>query len=212
MIPVRFRLHIHLYSLIYAGTSEIRALVIARHSPSASYRDGWIRIEHRPVWWCDKAGLLYHFGQFGFWLRVMLSAFLFCADSMVITDNDRLFALSPLRLLGVKLIPSLHFALWPVKNRPTRRVACWLLKVDGWFFRSQAAATICVSPECERQVRELSRTLCGPIYQSRPQYRRAEFDGFETASIPSGRVAISSNVRRPDRALQGGVRSGGRRQ
>jgi len=44
---------------------------------------------------------------------------------------------------------------------------------DKWFFfRHVASATVNVSPECERQVREVARKLNGAIYQCRAQYAR----------------------------------------
>ncbi len=155
---------------------DIEALVIATRSPAALLKDGRIRVEHRPVWWTDRAGALYHLGQIGFKLSVVISAILFRPAAVVVTDSYYLFALAPLRLFGVNIIPSLHGALWPVRNRNRRVVARYVLKLDGWFFRHHASATICVSPECERQVRELSHSLSGPVYQSRAQYRRADFD------------------------------------
>jgi glycosyltransferase involved in cell wall biosynthesis len=50
--------------------------------------------------------------------------------------------------------------------------------LDGWFWRRVAWATLAVSPECERQVREVAGRPRGPINQIRAQYRKGYFESL----------------------------------
>jgi glycosyltransferase involved in cell wall biosynthesis len=82
--------------------------------------------------------------------------------------------------MRIPVIAVMHNALWPMGFPPTRFINRMFLSLDGLFFRRIAAATICVSPACERQVREVARIPKGPVYQCRAQYR----DGFLTRVRP----------------------------
>src|SRR5207248_9544758 len=74
-----------------------------------------------------------------------------------------------------QVVASLHNVLWPPGFRPFRLTRRILLHLDGWFWRHIAQATICVSPECERQVRVVARRPRGGVFQYRAQFRRSFF-------------------------------------
>ena len=97
---------------------------------------------------------------------------------VVIVDSGTThwFLLAPLRIARIPVIASLHALLWPPgfpPARPSRRLVLWLA---GWFWRHIAQATICVSPELERQVYTVAGKPRGRVFQYRAQYRRSLFE------------------------------------
>jgi glycosyltransferase involved in cell wall biosynthesis len=102
--------------------------------------------------------------------------------TVVVADSGTThwIVLSLLSVFRIPVIAVLHNALWPMGFPPKRRIDRFFRYLDGWFFRHIAAATVCVSPECERQVRMLAGTPKGPIYQCRAQYR----EGFLSRVAP----------------------------
>jgi len=178
---------------------DVHALVIATHSPPDSLHDGRIRIEHRRVMWPEGRGIYYHLSRVWHLIGVMASAIRFRADVVVVANVSHWYLFSLLRLFGIEVVTSLHCTLWPVLNRPRRFVPRVLLRLNGWFWRRAASATICVSPECERQLREIARTLKGRVYQSRAQYHREEFQALSAPRFEPGsrfRVMFAGRIER----------------
>jgi glycogen synthase len=162
----------------------IEALVIATHLPPDSLRDGPIRIEHRRVLWAERGGLMYHLGQLWYHSGLIASALRFRANALVVANTNYGFMLSLLRLFRIEVINSVHATFWPAMKRPDDRlVPRILLKLNGWFWRQAASATLCVSPECARQIREISGTVIGPIHVFCPQYHRQEFDALAAPQV-----------------------------
>jgi glycosyltransferase involved in cell wall biosynthesis len=91
-------------------------------------------------------------------------------------------ALAPLRFLGIPVIAVLHNTLWPMGYRQRRWKGRLLLKASGIFFRHVASATVGVSPECARQVREIAGKPRGPVLECRAQFRA----GFLERVAPVG--------------------------
>jgi glycosyltransferase involved in cell wall biosynthesis len=72
--------------------------------------------------------------------------------------------------MGIRVVPVLHNSIWPHGYPPTRsipRLICWL---DSVFYRHVAMAVIGVSPECTRQVEQLTPGRYPPLYQIRAQF------------------------------------------
>src|SRR5262249_52265982 len=84
------------------------------------------------------------------------------------------FVLAPLALAGVRVVPCLHNTLWPNGSTPRGIVKRLIRTGDGWFWK-MAAATLCVSPECQRQVEAIAVTRRAPIFQFRGQYDAETF-------------------------------------
>jgi len=115
----------------------------------------------------------YHLGQAWNAMRLWSAAVRSRADVAVVAGVTHWFLLAPLAWCGVRVVPTLHCAFWPAGHRPRGRVSQLVQRLDGWFWRRWATATLCVSPECERQVREVmrGRPPRGPFVQVRAQYR-----------------------------------------
>jgi len=153
--------------------SGLVAHLMSWHPRRDTLKIGPHRIENRP-----KSPLYYaggwrhHLGVLLYGLTVVGQALRHRA-TVVIADSGTThwIVLSLLALFRIPVIAVLHNALWPMGFPPQRRVDRLLRRLDGWFFRHIAAATVCVSPECERQVRMLAGKLKGPAYQCRAQYR-----------------------------------------
>ena len=117
-------------------------------------------------------GIKHHIGTLLYGLRIVAMARRERPTILIVdSGTTHWIVLSLLSLFRIPVIAVLHNCLWPrgfPPARPLDRVLRWL---DGIFFRRFAAATVCVSPECERQVRKVAGTTKGPVYQCRVQYR-----------------------------------------
>jgi glycosyltransferase involved in cell wall biosynthesis len=78
-------------------------------------------------------------------------------------------------LFSIKLIPVLHNTLWPAGFRRRSILRRFLDHADALFFRYSASATICVSPECARQVEEVAGGRPIRLLTIVPQFDRATF-------------------------------------
>jgi glycogen(starch) synthase len=141
--------------------------------------DGSWTIENRPDPYANARGILYHVVQSVNGLRLLTRALRFKADVLIVdSGRSHWFSLIPFRLARIKVIPVLHNALWPAGQRPgtpVKRLIQWL---DARFWSSVPAATIVVSPECERQAAALGAGRSGPTFQIRAQYRPGSFDAI----------------------------------
>lgn len=179
----------HEVSATYSGQfySRIKglgahALVISPNPVQDHVEDDWIRIEHRPKNNQGLHGIGYHLAEIRYWLGVMRSIIDAKAKLAVVAGMDHWWLLTGLSLAGIKVIPTLHCTFWPKGHRPTsfqQRVIQWL---NGWFWRHVPVATLSISPECERQVLELSGPkVKGALIQARPLYHRGHLDTIPEA-------------------------------
>lgn len=160
--------------LDWCDEAGAEAHALSWHSRRDSIQVGQHRVENRPKpSWCFAHGLKYHVGTVVYGLSIVAQAVKGRA-TVVVADSGAThwFVFSLLVLLRIPVVAVLHNALWPRGYPPSRMQARWLLWLDGWFFRRIAAATVCVSPECERQVRQVAGTPRGPVYQCRAQFRK----------------------------------------
>jgi glycosyltransferase involved in cell wall biosynthesis len=140
--------------------------------------DGRYVVENRPrprSYWAS--GVKHHFASVAYGLTIVGTALRERPDLVIIdSGTTHWIVMSLLTLMRVPVIAVMHSTLWPAGFPPEKRSVKLLRLLDGQFFRSFAAATVCVSPECERQVRRLTRDSGGPIFQCRAQFRRGFLD------------------------------------
>ena len=75
------------------------------------------------------------------------------------------------RMFGIRVHAGiLHNTLWPSGFPPTGRGQRLVLKLDTPFWRRVPVATIGVSPECERQLDQLTKGHQPPMFQTRAQF------------------------------------------
>ena len=155
-----------------------KAYVLSSHARRETMTDGPFTLRHVPK--RSGSGIGYHLGQVRHGLNVCATALRFRASAVVVhSDTTYYFVLAPLKLFGVRVIPSLHNTLWPAGYPPAGALQRLLLKLNGLFFRRCADAVICISPECARQVRQIAGRPALPIHEMRAQFAPSYF-----ASIP----------------------------
>lgn len=135
-------------------------------------------------------GPLYHLGQLFVSVQLLLVALRHRCHVVVVANFDDWCFLALLRLFGVKIIPSLHCTFWAIGNRPEGFKARLRFAMSVWFWRRCVTATICISPECERQLRSLVPDLRSPVYQARPTYRRHFFEQIPNPKFSRERFGI----------------------
>ena len=154
--------------------------VIAYPSEVRVLRDGNVTIEHRPKPFGDASGALYYLRELRYGFSLLKRAVRFRADVAILDSGCTFFSFFKLfRLFGIAVVPVLHNALWPSGFRPTTLPPRLLLWLDGFFWRRGPYAVVCVSPECERQLREVAAKIRYPVYQIRAQFLREYFSGID---------------------------------
>jgi glycosyltransferase involved in cell wall biosynthesis len=121
-------------------------------------------------------GLLYVLSQILYGFRLLAIAIRRRPKYLIVMNGvTSWFMLAPLMWLGIKIVPVFNNGLWPCGyplSKLTQRIQ---LALDGWFFRRIAFASLCVSPEIQRQIEAIAG-FYGPIYQFRYQFHRRDFE------------------------------------
>jgi len=175
-----------------------RAYVVSYCPRRDKVIDGPFRIEHRPLRFLRGPGPLYHLGQLWAGLRLTATVLRFRADVLLTMGGGGWYALLPLPLLGVKVIPTLHGHLWRVSHRP-RGVDAFLWRLSARLFR-RAAAIMYLSDSIARQVRSMAGPeLRAPMLHFVPTYRPEVFRGIAEAPAPAAppfRVFYAGRIER----------------
>jgi glycosyltransferase involved in cell wall biosynthesis len=155
---------------------EAEVYIISYHRRKEIWRDGPFTLEHRPKPLPGARGLRYHLAEILYGLGLLATAVRFQADVAVIDSGSTHYFITTLfRVLGIPVVAVLYNTLWPHGFPPTRMVPRLILWLDSLFFRWVPMATIGISPECTRQVEQLTRRRHPPLHQFRPQFRREYF-------------------------------------
>jgi glycosyltransferase involved in cell wall biosynthesis len=127
-----------------------------------------------------RHGLKFHIGETMYGLKIVGLAWRE-RPTIVVVDSGTThwLVLSLLSFLRIPVIAVMHSTLWPKGFPPKRKVDRLFHATVGLFFRRFASATICVSPECERQVQTVAGFTKGPIYQCRAQFRQGFLDSVD---------------------------------
>jgi glycogen(starch) synthase len=147
------------------------AYIVGYNSERAILKDGGITIEQRPKPLPEARGAVFHLREIFYGLGLLATAVRFRAHLAVIDSGTTHFFVTALfRLMGIRVVPVLYNSIWPHGFPPTRsipRLICWL---DALFYRHVAMAVIGISPECTRQVEQLTPGRHPPLYQVRAQF------------------------------------------
>ena len=156
---------------------DAEAYIVAYHSRKAIHRDGPFILEHRPKPMPGASGIRFHIAQALYGFSLLLTAIQFRANAAVLdSGTSHFFILGLFQLAGIKTIIILHNTLWPTGYPRTGAVQRFIAKLDTLFFRWLPIGTIGVSPECIRQVEQLTKRKHRPCYQIRAQFRRKYFE------------------------------------
>lgn len=156
----------------------VGAHLVSSYGCREMLRDGQFTFENRPKpALSHRGGPLYYLGELLYALSLMRTAISMRARVFVVdSGTTNWIFLSLLPLFGTRVIAVMHNSLWASGFTPRSRTQRIVRAADGFFFRHVAAATVNVSPECERQVLQVAGTPKGPTYQCRAQYREGCFD------------------------------------
>jgi glycosyltransferase involved in cell wall biosynthesis len=155
------------------------AWAVSPHPRVDRLEDGAFLMEHRPMpKSLQKGGLAWHLGTIRYQMGLMMSAIRFRAHLAFMGSAAHFWLYSVLRLFGIRIVPILQCTFWPSGFRQTKlvpRIVQWL---NGWFWRRHVFASIVVSDECGRQIREIAGKVRGPILVAMPLFRRELFTGI----------------------------------
>ena len=155
--------------------------IVSSASPPETFREEGTTVEHRPK--RPASGLKYHVSEIAYGLGLIATAIRFGADyAFVQSGTTYYFVMSLFRLFGIKVVPILHNTLWPSGHPPTSLKSRTILFFDALFFRWFATAALCVSPECRRQVDQITSGQHGPLELFTIQFRPEHFQ--QTAPPP----------------------------
>lgn len=213
-------------ALTYSGQFEswcraanADAYLISSNEKTSNLQDGRFTLEHLPKrpW---GGGIGFHFSELLHGWRLYRRAAAFNSDiAFISSGSTHYFALLLMRISGIKIVPVLHNSLWPSGLKPQGGVDEIMMKLNAAMFR-RAVATIGISPECLRQVEELTGGRYGRAIEMRPMFRR---EGFASMAPPpktppflilyTGRITADKGVfdlvetaRRVETAIPGMVR------
>lgn len=154
-----------------------KAYVIAAYKKPGFLKEGLFKIEQKHVLFQNsKSPIIYHLGQIYYGLRLLISGIRFNANVALVNTGTHWFMFYFMSLFGIKVIPTLHCTFWPAGFRSNKKFKSFIQKLNGLFWKNIAIATICVSPECERQIKEISKDIKGPIYHALAQYKKNYLD------------------------------------
>jgi len=138
--------------------------------------EGPFVVENRPKpLGSGRSGVLYHLNEIGYAFSLLFSALRYRADlALIDSGTTHWFALTLLRVIGVKVVANFHNVYCLNGLLPTSRVKKIVMMLDGLFFGRGVSAWIGVSPECERQMVALAGRQV-PFFQYRAQFNDTDF-------------------------------------
>ena len=152
------------------------AYFVAYKSPPARLNDGPFTLEHRPKPFPGANGIKYHLSEMIYAWGLCRTARKFRATVAVLKSGTSHFFMGWLfRLVGIPVVTILHNTIWPAGFPPTKLAARLVRVLDGLFFRWGSSANIAVSPECSRQLNQLTHGHHGPLYEIRAQFLPERF-------------------------------------
>ena len=157
------------------------AYIVSSFVEKQVFRDAEFVIESRPKP-RSRGGICYHLSQIRYGVGLFITALRYRAQVAVLSSGStHYFVMWLFRLAGMQVIPVMHNTLWPCGSRPNGAVKTILALLDRSFFQLAATSVIAVSPECLRQVRQITGGKHCPLYEMRPQFHREYFETIPTA-------------------------------
>ena len=142
-------------------------------------------IDNRPI--TQESGVRYYVDHLIWHLRLLFTLIAFRPDVLLLTGNQNFWwILSPLRLLGTKIVISYHAVVWP-KLRPRPLPWTLMVKLNGLLILKHARAVLSTSHDIRRQVEEVlgSRVDRVDILDHLPTYAPAQFAAVTPPGDPS---------------------------
>lgn len=129
-----------------------------------------------------KTGLRFHLLEVFNILGIAATAVQGRFDLLVISQGRPYwFLLLPLRLLGLKIIPSIHCVLWRKFGKRKKNIYYYLYGLTRYFFRWGCSGIMAVSQDIANQIRVLTRNPNQDIRVFIPNYPPDLFGQFARA-------------------------------
>jgi glycosyltransferase involved in cell wall biosynthesis len=124
-------------------------------------------------------GLRYHLAEVLYAWSLFRTARSFKATIALLDSGSSHFFMGWLfRLAGIPVVTILHNTIWPSGFLPTAPVPKLIHRLNALFFRWGSSANIGVSPECTRQVIQITNGHHGPLYELRAQFLPGRFEAI----------------------------------
>lgn len=161
-------------------------LLVTDNPDTREGRVGRIEVRGSQRFSVGRSGPRFHAEELRYALWLAREAKRWRADVFLTTTMLPHHALIPLARSGVRVIASLHNSLWPRELEKLPVMTRLNRRLRGLFWRRYVHATICVSPELERQIRVVSGGRPrGELRQVWAQYHRDRFDAMGPAEPPA---------------------------
>ncbi|MEM9729230.1 MAG: glycosyltransferase family 4 protein [Myxococcota bacterium] len=155
----------------YCEAHASAAYFVSPHPEAVKVEDKQFVIEHRPRPMPNAAGIMYHLRELWYGGGLVATALRFRADVALLDSGATTYPVMFIfKLFGLKVIPILHMTLWPAGHRPSGKKADAFWFASSAFFRYAADAVVGVSPECLRQIDELTGGHAPPSFQALAQF------------------------------------------
>lgn len=165
----------------YCRDCEADAYIVSSFGKRQVFRDSEFVIESRPKPQ-RRGGIWYHLSEIRYGIGLFITALRYRAQVAVLNSpSTYYFVMSLFRLAGMQVIPVMHNTLWPCGSPPSGAVKRILGLLDRSFFRFAATSVIAVSPECLRQVDQITGGKHCPLYEMKIQFRREYFETIPPA-------------------------------
>lgn len=136
----------------FVNACNQRVLAISYNSEAKREIKGNFFVENRPKLILGD-GILYHISQLLYGLQLVWFGILFRPKVIIVASGVTYwFIFEPLVLLKIKIVACMHNSLSPQGYKPKSLIKTFLLNLDSWFFRRICSATLCCSPEIQRQI------------------------------------------------------------
>lgn len=170
------------------------AYMVSSNPHAGILDDGDFTVENRPK--RAASGFRYHLEELRYGLGLALSARRFKATHAFLqSGSTHYFAMTLFGLFGIKVIPIMHNTLWPAGYPPTSLSARTIRFLDMCFFRWCASAVLAVSPECLRQVSNITGGKHCNLYPFTIQFNETAFQPSEPpAHSPTFRVIFAGRI------------------
>ena len=163
----------------YCRATNSPACIVSYRSPPEHLKDGLFILEHRPKSMPGARGLKFHIAEALYACSLFGTAVKFKSTVAILDSGSSHFFMGWLfRLARIPVITVLHNTIWPSGFPPTRLIPKLIQRLDALFFRWGSSATIGVSPECVRQVDQLTKGHHGPLYEIRAQFLPERFEAI----------------------------------
>ncbi|WP_417585042.1 glycosyltransferase family 4 protein [Nitrincola sp.] len=163
----------------FCEESGIPAVAVSSNPKAEVLQDGQFTLYNQPKpSWLSK-GVMYHLGQIHTSFHLLKLARKHQCNLAIVSNYNDWFSLALLKLFGICIVPTLHCTFWTTGHKPNNFKNKIIRKLNSWFWQHCVSATICISPECEKQLREICPKLNSPVFQARPTYLKAAFSEIQ---------------------------------